>query len=103
MTRDLFDTLPLHPPPYQRGSATSSAAAAEIEPKVNRLRRQVLDYLRIVGEAGATDEEIQRWCNMQGNTERPRRKELVRDGLVVDSGTTRKTESGRQAVVWRVA
>lgn len=34
---------------------------------------------------------------------RSRRAELVRDGLVVDSGTRVKMASGRNAIVWSVA
>lgn len=36
------------------------------------------------------------------STLRPRRGECVERGLVEDSGQTRATRSGRQAVVWRL-
>jgi hypothetical protein len=39
---------------------------------------------------------------MNPSTQRPRRIELERRGLVVKDGT-RKTSSGRMAVVWRKA
>jgi hypothetical protein len=55
------------------------------------------------GAAGLTDEEIQADLHMQGSTQRPRRVELVRAGLVVDSGLRRRTFAGRSAVVWKGA
>jgi hypothetical protein len=51
-------------------------------------------------QGDATDEEIQLGLEMSGSTERPRRVELVAAGRIVDSGRTRPTQSGRQAVVW---
>ncbi len=86
-------------PPYIRDSNTSFLAAEQVEPVAGTLRRNVLDYLRRRG--GATDEQISEALNMQGNTARPRRVELVELGLVHDSGETRKTRSGRKAAVWR--
>lgn len=47
---------------------------------------------------GATDKEIQVWLAMSGDTERPRRIELLRAGLIVDSGELRD-----RATVWKVA
>ena len=81
-------------------STTSLAAAEQIEPKSQTLRRAVLDYLRGCGRDGATDEQIQHALAMNPSTERPRRVELVEGGLVVDGGEVRKTQSGRSAVVW---
>ena len=88
-------------PAYQRHSATSRAAAVEAYYDVGRLQQQVLDCLRQWGDVGGTDEEIQRALDMNPNTERPRRIELVRKGLVMDSGLRRKTQSKRMATVWR--
>ena len=86
---------------YQSHSPTSMAAAVEIAAKAPTLRGQVLRSLRDDGPA--TDEQIQQRLGMGANTERPRRRELQKLGLVVDSGRTRPTLSGRQAVVWAVA
>lgn len=88
------------PPPAQRHSATSVDAAKEIDQHHDRLRAMVLNYIRSVGYRGATDEELQVVLNMEGNTERPRRRALVTLGLCFDSGKTRPTKSGRKAVVW---
>src|SRR5262245_13499138 len=86
-------------PPAQRHSATSLQAAALIADRTATLRAKVFEFLR-QRPAGATDEEIQRALEMNPSTERPRRIELVQAGLVQDSGQTRPTLSGRQAVVW---
>lgn len=94
---DLLDWIPAH----QRHSQTSRAAAEAIKPKIGPLHVQILDYLEDV--RGATDEEMQAGLDMAANTQRPRRRELQNMGLIVDSGRTRATRSGRQAVVWTLA
>mgnify|MGYP001411246627 CR=1 FL=1 len=91
------------PAPYAPGRETSRDAARAIEPHAGQMREQVLAYLRRVGSYGATDEEIQRVLGLSPNTARPRRVDLVRSGLVCDSGRTRATASGRKATVWVVA
>jgi hypothetical protein len=92
-----FDTVPA---PFQRRSPTSQAAALAVEPRSGTLRAMVLSFLRGRGATGATDEEIQLRVPMNANTERPRRVELVRGGFILDSGRTRPTVSGDEAVVW---
>ncbi len=91
--------------PYQRHSPTSRAAAEAIKPHVGPMHAKILGFLRSVDgfDCGATDEEMQRDLEMPANTQRPRRRELQTMGLIVDSGTTRATQSGRQAVVWVLA
>lgn len=85
---------------YQRHSTTSHDAATRIEPAADTLRAEVYAFLRRTDLRGATDEEIAEALKMAGNTERPRRVELVDGGHVVDSLRRRKTHSGRNAVVW---
>ena len=87
-------------PPAQRHSDTSVQAARDIEALASRLRREVHDFLVARGEAGATDEEMQACLGMAANTQRPRRVELCRAGLVVDSGRRRLTRARRLAVAW---
>lgn len=87
-------------PPSVRGSDTSASAASAIAPVAGRLRKQVYEHLRACGEQGATDEEGIATLGLSPSTYRPRRVECVEAGLVRDSGTTRKTRSGRAAVVW---
>jgi transcription initiation factor IIE alpha subunit len=93
--------LPLFNPPAQRHSETSRAAAASLDgDALNAMQRRVLQYLETHGPS--TDEEIATGLDMNPSTERPRRIELHKRGLVVEAGT-RKTASGRKAVVWRTA
>lgn len=97
MTPDLFD------PPAQRHSETSIAAAEAIKPRVEIYRERILAEIKRSGALGRTDGELQEQLAMNGSTQRPRRIELVDDGLVKDSGRTRKSASGRTCVVWVVA
>lgn len=76
--------------------ATSRDAATNLE-NASTLRARVLAHIEASG--GATDEEIQVALGMDGNTERPRRRELEQQSRIVPQGT-RQTASGRQAVVW---
>ena len=85
--------------PFQKHSATSRAAAESVV-NAGTLRAKVRDFIADLGGYGATDEEVQNALNLSGNTVRPRRRELEKAGHVVDSGRTRATQSGRQAVVW---
>jgi DNA-binding IclR family transcriptional regulator len=61
----------------------------------------VLELLQATPD-GLTDEEMQKRLGMNPSTQRPRRIELARRGMVVEAGT-RKTASGRNASVWRAA
>jgi len=92
--------LPFPTVPYSPKSPTSWAAAQRIRPKANALRQQVLDYLIKRSDEGATDHEISSELEMQADTARPRRRELVQLGLVCDSGLKRPTPSGAMATVW---
>jgi hypothetical protein len=99
-----LDTLPLFAAraPAVNGSATSAAAADSLGPAtLNAMQRRVLDLLQATPD-GLTDEEMARRLGMNPSTQRPRRIELARRGLVVKCGT-RRTASGRMADVWRVA
>lgn len=84
--------------PYQRGSETSREAAESIEEAGGALRGRVLGALRTRG--AMTDGELQEFLAMDPSTERPRRVELVRMGLVRDSGVRKPTPSGRRATLW---
>jgi predicted transcriptional regulator len=93
---DLFSELP-----FQRHSATSRAAAKEIEPLANELRARVY---RCIGSCGPiTDEEIAITTGLNPSTARPRRIELVAVGLVRAHHIPARTRSGRIATAWVVA
>lgn len=97
MTQAELDFTPPH-----SNETTSLDAAFSIEASAETLRSAVLVFIAWRASEGATDEEIQRAYGMSGNTERPRRRELVKAGLVEDSGARRRTATGREAIVWRV-
>jgi hypothetical protein len=82
------------------GTVTSAAAADSLSPAtLNAMQRRVLELLAAWPQ-GLTDEEMQHKLGMNPNTQRPRRGELARAGLVVECGT-RRTTSGRMASVWQ--
>lgn len=100
MSQQLSIDFTAAPAPYQRHSRTSRAAAESVEPKTGTKRAIALAFLRGRGMAGATDEEMQNHIPMNANTQRPRRVELVQARLAMDSGRTRMTAGGDEAVVW---
>jgi len=83
--------------PYQRHSRTSKAAADSVTGAQTQ-RQAVLAYLKDNGFS--TDEQMQKALGMNPSTQRPRRVELVRLGLVMNTGLTGTTSSGRSAVLW---
>lgn len=89
--------LPLFAP-AQAHSATSRAAAARQTPaKAGTDRARILAAL----EAGPlTDEQIADTTGIEANTVRPRRGELVRDGLVVRVDDEGRTRTGSRATRW---
>lgn len=84
---------------FQSHSPTSIAAARFYAPKAAGARARVFNAL-VATDDGMTDEELQDALRMNPSTQRPRRIELQRAGLIADSGRTRPTKSGAQAVVW---
>jgi hypothetical protein len=82
---------------------TSRRAAREIEPALSRLQQLVLKALRDAGPRGLADFEICAATGIRESTMRPRRHELVRAGLVADSGERRRTPAGRYSTVWILA
>lgn len=85
--------------PFVSGSSTSEKAAESMGASAPTDRARVLELLR--NHIGLTDEMMQEKLGMNPSTQRPRRIELVKAGLVVDSGFKNPTRSGRDATVWR--
>ena len=80
---------------------TSRWAANRVMPKTGSIRASVDEYIVRRGLDGATDNEMQKALHMSGDTQRPSRVKLLRDGLIIDSGTTRINSNGNPATVWR--
>jgi predicted transcriptional regulator len=94
---NLFDP----PPPAVRDSPTSVAAGESMAGSAAAtLRASILDHIRYFG--GATCDECEHELDLRHQTASARIRELVQMGLLRDSGRTRKTRSGRAAVVWEV-
>jgi hypothetical protein len=93
---------PARAPAIQHSRTSMAAADALTSQALNALQRQVVAFLHERGDQGATDEEMQNGIPMDPNTQRPRRRELAKRGLVVEAGT-RRTASGRMAMIWRRA
>jgi len=85
--------------PHNR-TATSEAAAREIEPQKGSLQYRVWQYIRSFGRWGATAQEIEHGLNLSGNTVRPRLRELEEMQLIQKTKRTRRTTSGRSAFVY---
>jgi transcription initiation factor IIE alpha subunit len=80
---------------------TSIAAAQKVLPKTGSLRRKVYEYILKQGLRGATDQEIEKSLQIEGNTVRPTRISLVKDGFIMDTGSTRKNQHNNDCIVWR--
>lgn len=80
--------------------STAKAAAHAAFPRSGTWRRKVLDAIAL---RPRTDDELQHDLTMSGNTERPRRVELVDGGWINDSGERRRTAGGQDAIVWQLA
>jgi hypothetical protein len=83
--------------------ATSIQAQIKAAPRMSEKRARVFQYLVDRMERGATDQEMQAALKMSGDTLRPTRGKLLKEGLIYDSGTTRKNENGNDCIVWVVS
>ena len=79
---------------------TSEDAADAIEAIAPTVRLKVYKFIIACGVHGATDDECQFGIPLHPNTQTPRRRELVQDGTVIQSGRKRRTRRGSWANVW---
>ena len=82
---------------------TSIQAALKALPRSGSLRRKVYEYILRQGFQGATDQEIEKALHIDGNTVRPTRLTLLKDGFIIDTGLTRKNSHGNDCIVYRSA
>ena len=88
MQPDLF-THDLALPVSGRTAITREAsrqAAIKAESKTFRQRLLILGAIRLAGDEGRTDKELQALLDMDGNSERPRRIELWKAGQIQPMG-----------------
>ena len=75
---------------YRRTDPVTSRQAAEgLLDKITDIQQKVLDYALYRGYIGFNDEQLNFYFNTHKSTYRSRRAELVKKGLIVDSGITR--------------
>jgi hypothetical protein len=96
-TPSLFPPARHNAPP-----GTSEVAARRVATRTPSRRKRILALIRERGALGLTDDEGEAVLNMGPQSYTPRRGELVKQGLIVDSDRRRKTASGCPAVVWVV-
>ena len=80
--------------------ATSIQAQIKAAPRMSEKRARVFQYLVDRMDRGATDQEMQAALKMSGDTLRPTRGKLLKDGLIYDSGKTRKNANDNDCIVW---
>lgn len=80
---------------------TSIAAAIKVLPRTGSLKRKVYEYILTQGMRGVTDYEIEKTLQIEGNTVRPTRIGLLKDGYIIDTGITRKNHHNNDCIVWR--
>lgn len=102
MQNDMFGATRYPDGPAEGKTKTSRDAAEKIKPRAGSLREKIYNHLRGRGARGCTLEEIETQLLMAGNTVRPRMKELEARERVRKTDRTRRTRSGRDAIVWEV-
>lgn len=93
--------------PRARSSDPETSHAAARAVRAGTWRARVLESFRAArsaGHDGLTDRELELlWPEARPQTVRTRRSELAAEGYVVDSGRTRRTDAGLEAIVWVLA
>lgn len=80
--------------------ATSVQAQVKATPSISSQKAKVYQFIVDRMEYGATDQEMQVALKMSGDTLRPTRGKLLKDGLIYDSGKTRQNQNGNECIVW---
>ena len=83
-------------------TAETSRMAAESVRNKDTQRARILRLIEQYSPGGITDDGLQELTYFDGNTERPRRGELVKMGLIEPADKLGTTRTGRKAVAWRV-
>lgn len=97
---DLFDPGVDRASVHRNARDTERDAAELIAPKAGTLRRLAYDAL-LAAPDGLTDLELAARTSKWLYSIAPRRVELVRAGLVIDSGIRRPGPTGARAIVWK--
>jgi len=92
---DLYGGLP----PFEKGSATSLAAALSVAGTARAQRELVFRFIASMLDYGSICDEAERRLNLPHQSCSPRFRELAQAGRIVVQGK-RKTASGKDALVW---
>lgn len=93
----------LSPTVVQNSRATSYQASDRIAKRAPSQRVRVHTFSRKYGRRGATDDEGEAELRTKTQSYTPRRRELVRLGLMKGSERRRSSASGSRTVVWIAA
>jgi hypothetical protein len=88
-------------PPYRQGNPTSQAAAESVAHVAPTVRETVYECIAAAGPHGRINNEIADDLGRKLQTVCARVAELRLAGRIKDSGIRRKTDTGRDAIVWR--
>lgn len=88
--------------PAARATDTSQQAAVDMEPKVDTLRAKALEAIKSAAD-GLTADEVAAVLGESILAIRPRITELWKLGYLMQTTKRRKNQSGKSAIVWRLA
>ena len=87
--------------PGHRHADTSREAAKAVANSAATVRQMVLDQIRLFGMFGCTSDELAICLKLPYHTVQPRTSELVKLGLIKDTGMRRpKRDTGKNTIVW---
>lgn len=87
---------------HEHSTDTERAAAALVLPRTGTGRLRVLTIIAESVEP-LTDYDISELTGLRLYTAAPRRGELLRSGWIEDSGLRRPTDTGTNAIAWRLS
>lgn len=79
---------------------TSKRAARSARPTAKQVQDRVERFIREGGSVGSTCDEIETHLRLLHQSASARVRKLAQMGRIEDSGRTRKTRAGRDAIVW---
>jgi len=82
-------------------SETSRKAAEKVLPRSGTMRRIIYDTIMNYG--GLADFELENILRAKHQSVSAARRSLVLDGLLVETGHTRKNESANECTVWKIS
>lgn len=93
-------SIPFEAP--HNGTATSRAAAQSVRRRIARDIDLIIGAIGRHPKTGATCDELEVLLSLSHQTCSARVRECAKRRMIRDSGNTRPTRSGRQAIVWEL-